>query len=50
MSIVKYNRAAVPAVFRDEFRSLFDADRIFDQVFGPEFSKSFGVDFLEKQA
>jgi HSP20 family protein len=48
--LIKYNRGQYPTVSREAFSSLFDVDRIFDEIFGPEFAKSFGVEFFDKQA
>lgn len=48
-NLVKY-RGNLPSVSRDEFANLFDIDRIFDQVFGENFSNQFGVGFFDKQA
>lgn len=36
-------RGNSPIVSRDEFRSVFDIDRLFDEFFGDTMSKSFGL-------
>lgn len=36
--------------FRDEFKSIFDADGLFDQLFGKEFTKNFGIDYADNVA
>ena len=49
MKLVKYNGGMSPA-FRDEFRTIFDADGLFEQLFGKEFTKNFGIDYADNVA
>jgi HSP20 family protein len=40
----------LPTVMRNEFNSIFNSDRIFDEIFGPEFAQKFGIRFAERES
>jgi len=48
--ISKYNNNQLPASSREAFGSIFDVDSLFDQMFGSEFAKNYGVGFFGNQA